>query len=106
VLGGDRIIDWLERYRVFIGADEIQFGPQQVASFYDAVIMLAEAVEGTGSVEDEEIRDYLQANPHEGIMATYVYDEQRHDGVTFDDLVFVIARSLEDGTYELAEEQQ
>jgi branched-chain amino acid transport system substrate-binding protein len=106
VLGGERIIDWLERYRVFIGADEIQFGPQQVASFYDAVIMLAEAVEGTGSVEDEEIRDYLQANPHEGIMATYVYDEQRHDGVTFDDLVFVIARSLEDGTYELAEEQQ
>lgn len=105
IVGGERIEDWLDRYRTFTGVEEIEVGPQQVASFYDAVSMYADAANTVGSLEADAIRDHLQANAYEGIMATYQNDETRHDGVTFDDLVFVVARSFENGTYEVAPEE-
>lgn len=103
VLGGERVEDWLERYLEWAGADEFQFGPQQVALFYDSVKMVAWAAEEVGSLDPDEIQAHLEANSYEGVAATYDYDEQRHDGVTLDDLVFVIAASLDpDGTYQVA----
>jgi branched-chain amino acid transport system substrate-binding protein len=106
VLGGERVESFLDEYREFVGVDEIRVGPQQVAAAIDKIQMVAWAADAVGSLDPDAIKDHLEANPYDGLLATFVYDEQRHDGPTLDDLVFVIARSLEDGTYELAPGQE
>lgn len=105
ILGGERVAQWLDQYREFVGAETLENGPQQVASFYDAVTMVADAANATESLEADQLRSHLESEPYEGIMATYEYSGERHDGVTLDDLVFVIARSFEDGTYEVAPQE-
>ena len=92
-------------YREFRGEQVLNSNMQQAAGIYDSFWMMATAINAVGAVDPDGVKEYLEANGYDGVKASYSYDAERHDGVGLDDLVFMVASSLQDGILELAPNQ-
>jgi branched-chain amino acid transport system substrate-binding protein len=74
-----------------------------IAAAYDAVRLVAEAIEKTGSTEHDAIIGYwntLKAYP--GVFGKYTFAPDQHNGYPTDDVVMSVANSFRDGAYALA----
>jgi ABC-type branched-subunit amino acid transport system substrate-binding protein len=91
--------DWLKKIRIRLNTTPLTRDIQQVVTGYDQVFMAADSADKTGGFDGDKIIAYREANVFQGIKASYEYSKQRHDGEGLDDLVFVVASSLKDGTY-------
>jgi len=89
--------DFITALKKKLGVSSLTTDAQQSAVGYDAVMMWADAVKKTKSFDADKIRQYREANPYSGVANQYVYDAKRHDGVTLDDLTFVVASTVQDG---------
>lgn len=96
---GPEMEEWLEKLRDRLGQRPLTRDVGQVVTGYDQVMMAADTADNIGSFDAQEFIDYRIENVYEGLKASYEYDEERHDGEGLDDLVFVIASSLDDGTF-------
>lgn len=97
---GEKARDWYERLKEFYGG-QVTHNITITASMYDAVMMIAEAMNATGTTDPDEVRTYLEENGHEGVKADYVFTAESHDGVPLDALVFTEAASLNGGLLRL-----
>ncbi|MGE3619843.1 MAG: ABC transporter substrate-binding protein [Acidimicrobiia bacterium] len=98
----DEATAFRDAFAELIGQDPLTVNIQQPAAAYDDVMMLAAAIEAAGEIDADAIRAHLEENGHEGVRGTYRFTEENHDGVDWRETVFVLARSLDDGTLELA----
>ena len=74
-----------------------------VAGGFDAVNLVAKAVEETGSSTSEDIIKYWNATSrYPGIFGDYSYSAQNHDGYPVSDVVMSAANSGRDGSFKLA----
>jgi branched-chain amino acid transport system substrate-binding protein len=105
VPSSEKAAAFLERYKEYRGETELKINIQQAAGIYDSFMMMAAAINAVGEVDPAGIKEYLESNGYDGIKATYEYTAERHDGVGLDDLVFIEASSLKDGTLALAPNQ-
>ncbi len=103
--GTPRVQDFISRVKKRLNEDPLTHDVQQTATGYDAIMMWADAVEATGGLDADAIKEYRESNPYEGVKITNYYDAQRHDGERSQDLVFVVANSFDDGLYTLAPNQ-
>jgi branched-chain amino acid transport system substrate-binding protein len=74
-----------------------------VAAGYDAIHLVASAVQATGSTENTAIIGYwntLKASP--GMFGDYTFTPQEHNGYPTEEVVMSVANSFRDGTYALA----
>lgn len=74
-----------------------------VSAGFDAVALVARAVEETGSSASKDIISYwnsLKAYP--GYFGTYTYSPTKHNGYPTDEVVMSAANSAKDGTFALA----
>lgn len=99
---GEAAATFRERYRTYRGEETLTMNVQQPAGIYDSFSMMATAINAVGDVDPGAVRTYLEENGYDGVKATYEFTAERHDGVGLDDLVFVVADSLEDGILEIA----
>lgn len=84
------------------GGGKITAALQGPTTGWDALHLLKFGIEGAKSFKPADVRDYLQANRYDGVKAVYVFTQERHDGVTLDDMVFVEAVAPVDGLGVLA----
>lgn len=96
---------FLARLREVRGTETLEHDAAQSGTGFDALNMVAAAVNAVGEIDADAVRDYLESNVYEGVKSSLEYDAERHDGEGPDDLVFVIAGSFRDGLYELAPNQ-
>ena len=96
---------FLDKVRQKRGEDPLTRDAAQVATGYDALQMLAAAVNRAESLESDDVVAELEAEAYDGVKASYEYTSDRHDGEDLDDLVFVVADSFDDGLYEPAPNQ-
>jgi branched-chain amino acid transport system substrate-binding protein len=74
-----------------------------VACGYDAVHMVAKAVEAAGSSEPEAIIKYWNGlKGYPGIFGSYAFSEKEHNGFPTGDVVMSRANSARDGAFALA----
>ncbi|GJD52517.1 Leu/Ile/Val-binding protein [Methylobacterium crusticola] len=74
-----------------------------VAAGYDAVSLVAKAVEDTGATTNEAIVKYWNGlSRYPGIFGDYTYTPQEHNGYPTDDVVMSAANSGRDGSFRLA----
>lgn len=74
-----------------------------VAAGYDAVNLVAKAVEETGSTTSEAIvKNWNAISRYPGIFGEYSYTAQNHDGYPVADVVMSAANSGRDGSFKLA----
>jgi branched-chain amino acid transport system substrate-binding protein len=74
-----------------------------VAAAYDAVRLVADAIEKTGSTEHDALIGHwntLKAYP--GVFGNYTFSPEQHNGYPTDDVVMSVANSFRDGAYALA----
>ena len=64
--------------------------------------MVKEAVDETGSTDLDDLSTHLVEHGFEGAKADYAFDEDSHNGISQDQLIFVVASTSRDGTSELA----
>lgn len=93
---------WLDELRDRLGQDELTSGPALTLWTYSGVLMWAEAVEATGSLEGDDIKAYLEDNDFTLFGISYEFDDVRHDGQTQENNSWVVAASFDNGTYEAA----
>lgn len=99
---GEAAAAFRERYKEHRGEETLELNLQQPAGIYDSFMMMATAINAVGDLDPDGVSAYLEENGYDGVKATYEFTEERHDGIGLDDLVFVIADSLEDGVLEIA----
>jgi branched-chain amino acid transport system substrate-binding protein len=75
-----------------------------VAGGYDAVNLVAKAVEASGSTSGEGIIKYWDglASGYPGIFGNYTWTPKEHNGFPTDDVVMSLANSAKDGAFGLA----
>jgi branched-chain amino acid transport system substrate-binding protein len=75
-----------------------------VAGGYDAVQLVAKAVEASGSTSGEAIIKYWDSlgGGYPGIFGNYVFTPKEHNGFPTDDVVMSLANSAKDGAFGLA----
>ena len=74
-----------------------------IAAAYDAMHLVVEAIEKTGSTEHEAIIGYWNTlKAHPGVYGNYTFTPQEHNGYPTDDVVMSVANSFRDGAYALA----
>jgi branched-chain amino acid transport system substrate-binding protein len=73
-----------------------------IATEYDSLMMIRTAVNATKSTSSDAIKKYLETHAYPGIVGTYVYNAQRHDGLRDEDYAFVKAGTPKDGLSEIA----
>lgn len=90
------------RAKEYLGEDPLSEDVTLSGLTYDALMLYAEAAEATGGLDADAIKEYLEDSPpdgHPGIIANYFYDAERHDGITLEDMTYVVAASFENGTF-------
>jgi branched-chain amino acid transport system substrate-binding protein len=98
----ERAIEFREAFANFRGEDVLTASPTQTSSAYDAAMLLASAANGAGSLDADEIKQFLYENGYSGVQADYTFSEGDHDGVDLADNVLVLANSLSNGSMEIA----
>jgi len=74
-----------------------------VAAGYDAINLVAKAVEVTGSSSSEAIIGYWNSlKPYPGVFGDYTYSPDQHNGYPTDEVVMSAANSAKDGSFTLA----
>jgi branched-chain amino acid transport system substrate-binding protein len=75
-----------------------------VAGGYDAVQLVAKAVEASGSTSGEAIIKYWDSlgSGYPGIFGNYAWTPKEHNGFPTDDVVMSLANSAKDGAFGLA----
>jgi branched-chain amino acid transport system substrate-binding protein len=74
-----------------------------VTAGYDAVSMVARAVQETGSSESKDIIAYWNSlNPYPGYFGDYRFSAKEHNGYATSDVVMSAANSAKHGTFALA----
>jgi len=73
-----------------------------VASGYDAVRLIAKAVEETSSAKDDIIRYWNGLGNYPGYFGDYTYSPTRHNGYPTEEVVMSEANTGRDGTFRLA----
>ncbi len=74
-----------------------------VAGGYDAVNLIAKAVEVTGSSSGEAIIGYWNTlKPYPGVFGDYTFSADQHNGYPTDEVVMSAANSAKDGSFALA----
>lgn len=96
-IGGARVQAFVTEYKKLLNQDPLTVEVHQPAGSYDSFLMMATAINKVGKIDPDAVRQYLETNGYSGIRATYKYTATNHDGVTLDDLVFVLPASLKDG---------
>lgn len=91
-----------DRFAASRNETELTASPTQTSSAYDAMMLLAAAANGAGSVDADEMRDWLYENGYTGVQGTYAFEPGDHDGVNLADNVLVLANSLRNGSMEIA----
>ncbi len=89
---GKRVLDALMKKHPEIKGPEHVFAPVGTANAYDAMHLLAKAIEQAGSTEGDAIRAALEnLDTHEGLIKTYVkpFDADNHDALGPDDYIMV-----------------
>ena len=66
------------------------------------MMLLAAAANGAGSLDGDDIREWLYENGYTGVQGTYSFEPGDHDGVNLADNVLVLANSLRNGSMEIA----
>lgn len=95
---------FLERYRDHRGESVLNANPGQASQFYDGLFMFKEAIEAVGEIDPVAATAYLVENDFSGTKGDYVFEEGNHDGATLDSIAVVVADSLEDGTFLIADD--
>ena len=74
-----------------------------VAAGYDAINMVAKAVDVTGSSSSEAIIGYWNTlKPYPGVFGNYSYSPDQHNGYPTEEVVMSAANSAKDGSFTLA----
>ena len=74
-----------------------------VAGGYDAVNLVAKAVDATGSTSSEAIIGYWNSlKPYPGVFGDYTFSADQHNGYPTDEVVMSAANSAKDGSFTLA----
>jgi branched-chain amino acid transport system substrate-binding protein len=75
-----------------------------VAGGYDAVQLVAKAVEASGSTSSDSIIKYWESlsGGYPGIFGNYAWTPKEHNGFPTDDVVMSLANSAKDGAFGLA----
>lgn len=75
--------------------------PTQFAAFaYDAAFVLKAAIEEAGSTEGEAIaKGLLDMSPYEGVVATYDFEEDNHNGIPNEPLFYIV--QVKSGQYQV-----
>lgn len=95
---------FVEDYKEFAGTSEdLQVNISQVEHGYENIMMLVAAIDGAGSTDSEDIKEWLESNVHEGIAADYTFSEESHAGVPADALTFVYPKTLKNGIYQIVD---
>lgn len=95
-------IDFRDRFAASRNETELTASPTQTSSAYDAMMLLAAAANGAGSLDGDDIREWLYENGYTGVQGTYSFEPGDHDGVNLADNVLVLANSLRNGSMEIA----
>ena len=89
---GERFIEALKaKYPEIKGPEDI-FSPVGTANAYDAMHLLAKAIDKAGSTDGDAIREALyQIDSHEGLIKTYSkpFSQDNHDALGPDDYIMV-----------------
>jgi branched-chain amino acid transport system substrate-binding protein len=93
---------FLKRYRAHGKVDPLKVSASQAASAYDAVLAAAAAINGSGSLEPDKVKGWLEANTYAGTRGTYTWTATSHAGVPIASSAFVEAASLKNGILQLA----
>lgn len=89
---GQRVLDTLVEKFPGIGGPEDIFSPVGTANAYDAMHLLAKAIEKAGSTDGDAIREALEnLGTHEGLIKTYTnpFSADNHDALGPDDYIMV-----------------
>ena len=89
---GKRVLDALMKKHPEIKGPEQVVAPVGTANAYDAMHLLAKAIEKAGSTEGDAIRAALESlDTHEGLIKTYdkPFDAANHDALGPDDYIMV-----------------
>ena len=73
-----------------------------VAAGYDAINLVARAVEEGGSAPDAIVKHWNGVTKYPGVFGEYSYTPQNHDGYPAGDVVMSAASTAKDGTFKLA----
>jgi len=74
-----------------------------VVSAYDAIELIAKAVDETGSSSPKDIIDYWNSlRKYPGLFGDYTYTVDNHNGYPTDEIVMSLANSARDGSFTLA----
>ena len=65
---------FIQKYRAAYKRDSLTYA----AAFYDAGMLLANAMEKTGSLEPGKIAEYLAKNSYQGVVGDYSFND-KHD---------------------------
>ena len=90
---GQHLIDALgQKFSEIKGPEDI-FSPVGTANAYDAMHLLAMAIDQAGSTDGDAIRQALEnlGKPYEGLIKTYTkpFSADNHDALTPDDYIMV-----------------
>ncbi|HEY4375194.1 MAG TPA: ABC transporter substrate-binding protein [Burkholderiales bacterium] len=74
-----------------------------VAGGYDAITLIAKAVETSGGTQGAGIIKYWNSlNKYPGYFGTYTFNDKQHNGYPTDEVVMSAASSVKNGTFALA----
>jgi branched-chain amino acid transport system substrate-binding protein len=66
----------------------------QSAGSYDAITLLAKAVNGANSLDSDKVKAYFESHWMNGVRGQYIWTSYQHRGVTLGDFTFVLAKSI------------
>jgi len=95
-----KVVDFIAKLKKARNEDPLKLNIQWPTGGYDMVMLLASAMNEADSTDPEKVRDALYANGFDGVKSTYKASDGDHDMIPDDQLAFVVAGSLKDGTLE------
>ncbi len=100
---GDKAAAFIDRYRTYLGVQEMKVSVSQAAGAYDGLMAAAAAINAVGSADDPDaLRAWFESNSYEGVRATLSWSATSHAGVSPDQTSFMKVKSLRDGLTQLA----
>lgn len=95
-----KVADFIAKLKKARSEDPLTLNVQWPTGGYDMVTMLAKSMEEAKSADSNKVRDALLANGFDGVKSVYKPSKSNHDMIPDDQLAFVLAGTLKDGTLE------